>query len=82
MKAEEMDNPFRTPSNYAPSGYTEIFDTDGRLARLKEFNGNQLRAVLEIPDIQVRVRTAAERKLRRIEKPIHQYDKSEKEMNK
>lgn len=63
-----MDNPFRTKCNYAPSGYSEILDVDGRLDKVKQFTANQLRAVLTMADVQVRVRKAAESKLQRIEK--------------
>jgi hypothetical protein len=62
-------NPFQQEEPRNRSGYSETFDSESRLRRIKEFGIDQLRAVLtEVPDLQKSVRLAAERRLRKLER--------------
>ncbi|HEY0169429.1 MAG TPA: hypothetical protein VGB98_00130 [Pyrinomonadaceae bacterium] len=46
----------------------ETVDTVGRLARIKTFGPEELRQVIALPGVQVTVRIAAERRLKKLEK--------------
>lgn len=66
---EYIENPFRHPG--IPSlgiEYTYTCDAESRLRMVKNFNIDQLKAVLALTDIQKQVRLAAERRLRKLER--------------
>jgi hypothetical protein len=60
-----MNNPFR---RMMCGHEVEDIVVQSRLDRVREFNAEQLRAVLALDDVQKTVRAAAERRLRQLEK--------------
>ena len=62
----EIDAPApASPFELSPG--VETIDTVGRLARVKEFGAEELRQVIDLPGVQVTVRVAAERRLKKLE---------------
>jgi hypothetical protein len=59
-----MENPF---GSFKYGHYSEWFDAQSRLDRVKEFNLPQLAAALEVPGLQKTVRTAIERRMKRLQ---------------
>lgn len=64
-----MSNPWRTPSSWSSTGFSQYIDAETRIGRIKTSSDVAwLRSVLAWPDNQVSVRVAAERRLRKLAK--------------
>jgi hypothetical protein len=62
LKGEALPNPFLTRDGYITGG------ADERLQLIKKFDLPQLRAALQVPNLQKTVRDAAERRIARLER--------------
>lgn len=69
------ENPFRrkAPAYYGREEWVEDGTAYDRIHRLQEFNSEQLRQVLALPNLQTTVRVAAERRLRKLQGPPISY---------
>lgn len=61
-------NPFRHASGFRDVPHVETVDAKDRLEAVKSFNAAELRAVIDLPNVQKTVRVAAERRLRKLAK--------------
>jgi hypothetical protein len=61
-------NPFLCPQPGFPN--CETVDAEGRIEAVKRFDADQCHAVLALPSVQVSVRKAAERRLRKLDTKI------------
>jgi hypothetical protein len=64
------DNPFITRTPGHNGGPTYYYDADSRLARVKEFNLTQLNQALMVEGLQKSVKTAIERRIRKLVKEL------------
>jgi len=64
-----VTNPFREspPDGWKGIEFVETVDAQDRLEKVREFDAEQLRAVMALPGVQKIVRQAAERRLRKLE---------------
>jgi hypothetical protein len=65
--SQPTENPFRYTKNIlGRDRQLEAVDAKSRVTMLQGFGPDQLRAVVAMPDVQKSVRTAAERRLRKL----------------
>lgn len=66
-------NPFMT----RPGDNVQAIDADSRLRMVKTFNGDQLRAALDVPGLQMTVKAAIDRRLKKIKTIVYPWGESE-----